>query len=63
MKILFINHASNLTGASLSCLSLITGLGRGYEPVFACRDEGPLIGRLNELGVRSYVLKNKGLLV
>ena len=62
MKILFINHASNLTGASLSCLSLITGLGRGYEPVFACRDEGPLIGRLNELGVRSYVLKNKGLL-
>lgn len=62
MKILFVNHASNLTGASISCLSLITGLGKGYEPVFATREEGPIISRLKESGIKSYVLKNRGFL-
>ena len=62
MKILFVNHASNLTGASISCLSLITGLGKGYEPVFATREEGPIVGRLKEFGIKSYVLKNRGFL-
>jgi len=62
MKILFVNHASNLTGASISCLSLITGLGKGYEPVFATREEGPIIGRLKESGIKSYVMRNKGFL-
>jgi glycosyltransferase involved in cell wall biosynthesis len=62
MRILFVNHASNLTGASISCLSLITGLGKEYEPVFATREEGPVVGRLKGLGIKSYVLKNKGFL-
>jgi len=62
MKILFVNHASNLTGASISCLTLITGLGKEYEPVFATREEGPLVGRLKESGIKSYVLKDRGFL-
>lgn len=62
MNILFVNHASNLTGASISCLSLITGLGKGYEPVFATREEGPVIGRLKESGIKSYVLRDRGFL-
>jgi L-malate glycosyltransferase len=62
MKILFVNHASNLTGASISCLSLMTGLGKGYEPVFATREEGPIVERLEESGIKSYVLKKRGFL-
>jgi len=62
MKILFVNHASNLTGASLSCLSLITGLGKGYEPVFATREDGPVVDRLKELGIKSYILNDRGFL-
>jgi glycosyltransferase involved in cell wall biosynthesis len=62
MKILFVNHASCFGGASRSCFYLMTKLGDGFEPVFATKEEGPIIGELKKSGIRSYILREKGFL-
>ena len=62
MRILFVNHTSSLTGAPISCYHLMTGLGDGFEPVFAAKEDGPVITRLKEFGIRSYIVRQKGFL-
>lgn len=62
MKILFVNHTASRTGAPISCLQLMAGLGPACEPFFLTREEGPLLGILRDRGIRFRVLAEKGVL-
>jgi len=62
VKILFVNHTSSLTGAPISCLNIMTRLGNGFLPVFATKEKGPIIERLKDLGIQSYIVEKKGVL-
>ena len=68
MKILFLDQFSDLGGAQLCLLDLLTGLQReGWEPHVAVPETGALTARLralgvnvHELGMRRYSLGRKG---
>jgi glycosyltransferase involved in cell wall biosynthesis len=62
MKILFVNHTASLTGAPISCFNIMTKLGEGFSPVFATRENGPLIDLLKESGIKYYLVVDKGFL-
>jgi glycosyltransferase involved in cell wall biosynthesis len=50
-RVLFVNHASRVSGAELSLLGLLARMDRArYAPLVACPD-GPLARRLRRLGV------------
>ena len=62
LKILFVNHTSSLTGAPISCFHLMTMLGKDVKAVFASREEGPLVDKLNTSHIRTYIVEKKGVL-
>ncbi len=62
MKILFVNHTSSLTGAPISCFHLMTMLGKDFKAVFATREEGPLLTKLNASDIRTCIVEKKGVL-
>ena len=62
MKILFVNHTSSLTGAPISCFHVMTRLGNGFLPIFATKEKGPIIERLKDLGIHSYIVEKRGFL-
>lgn len=62
MKILFVNNTSSLTGAPISCLNIMTNLGDNFIPVFASKENGPIVEELNKLGIKSYIVAEKGIL-
>lgn len=62
MKILFVNHTSSLTGAPISCFHIMKRLGDGFSPLFATRENGPLIDLLKKSGIRYYFIQDKGFL-
>ncbi len=62
MKILFVNHSVSLTGAPISCFHIMTRLGNGFSPVFATKENGPLIDLLKESRIRYYFIQDKGFL-
>lgn len=52
LRVLYVTHEPNLTGASRSLLDLLAALDRGLvAPTVLVRKEGPLIGKLEELGI------------
>jgi len=70
VKILFISHSLYLFGAENCVLSLIKGLEKDrFEATVVVPAEGPLKQKLDELGVRTYILplewwvKNEGRLL
>lgn len=56
------NHTSGLTGAVISCFNLATRLGEDFEAVFVTREEGPIIERFRESGIKSHIVSEKGFL-
>ncbi|NWF75386.1 MAG: glycosyltransferase family 4 protein [Nitrospirae bacterium] len=62
MNILFVNHSSSLTGATISCYHLMMGLKNDFVPVFATREYGPIIENLNKSGINTYIIEKKGFL-
>ncbi|MEW6570344.1 MAG: glycosyltransferase family 4 protein [Nitrospirota bacterium] len=62
MRILFVNHSSYLSGATISCLNLMAGLGEDVVPVFVTREDGPIMEKLRGSGIDWYILQKKGLL-
>ena len=62
MKILFINHTSSLTGAPVSCFNLMKRLGESFVSIFATNYRGPITERLKELGVKYYIVEERGFL-
>lgn len=56
IRVLYITHASNLTGASRSLVDLLSSLDRSrVEPLVLLRKDGPLQAKLDEIDV-SYVV-------
>lgn len=52
MRVLFVNHVAEVSGAELSLLGLLSKIDRGrFEPIVAC-PAGPLAERVARLGVR-----------
>lgn len=62
MKILFVNHTASLTGAPISCINIIANLENDFIPVFASSENGPIVEELNKLGIKSYIVAEKGIL-
>ncbi len=60
MKILFVNHTSHLTGAPISCFNLMAGLSQKFQPVFATKEDGPIIKLLKNRDIRYYIIREKG---
>ena len=53
-KILFVNHSSGLSGAPISCFNIMTHIKDDFIPLFATKEEGPLILKLKERGIKTY---------
>jgi len=51
-KILFVHHATQISGAENSLLDLLAALDAEWEPVVACPGGGPLAERLQKAGAR-----------
>jgi len=62
LNILFVNHTSSLNGAPISCFHLMTRLGDNFRPVFGTKEEGPIVELLNKAGIKSYIVKDRGIL-
>ncbi|MEW6066682.1 MAG: glycosyltransferase family 4 protein [Nitrospirota bacterium] len=62
MRILFVNHSSSLTGATISCFNLMTKLGDDIVPVFATKEDGPIIKDLKKSNINTYIIESKGFL-
>lgn len=62
MKILFVNHSSYLSGATISCFNLMTNLGDDIIPIFATKEDGPILENLKKLDINTYIIGDKGLL-
>lgn len=62
LRILFVNHSASLTGAPISCFHIMAQLGDGFTPVFAAGEKGPIIERLQGLGIAHYIVDDKGFL-
>jgi L-malate glycosyltransferase len=62
MKILFVNHTSSYTGDVISCFHIMTMLGDPFRPFFAVKEEGPMIGRAEKAGIKSFIVQNRGFL-
>jgi glycosyltransferase involved in cell wall biosynthesis len=56
MRILFANHTSAWSGAEVSLMRLIAGLGDGHEICVACPDAGPLVAALDDARVERVSL-------
>jgi L-malate glycosyltransferase len=52
MKILYLNHTGQMSGAEHSLLDLIGGLPAEVQPLLACDPEGPLRAAAAAMGVR-----------
>ncbi len=53
MRILYLNHVSEISGAEMSLLSLLGGLDKArYEPVCVVPGPGPLTDRLREVSLQ-----------
>ncbi len=52
MKVLYLNHTGQMSGAERSLLDLIGGLPAEVQPLLACNPEGPLSAAAATLGVR-----------
>ncbi len=56
-KIVFISHSSDLYGAPRALLILLEKLDLNkINPVVICPSAGPLVDRINSLGIPTYVL-------
>ncbi len=62
MKILFVNHSSFLTGATISCFNLLAKLGDNFSPVFATKEDGPILNDLKKMNINTYIIERKGFL-
>ncbi len=62
MNILFVNHSSSLTGATISCYELMMRLGNDFSSIFVTREYGPIIENLSKSGIDSYIIGEKGVL-
>jgi glycosyltransferase involved in cell wall biosynthesis len=51
LRVLFVNHTGAVSGAELSLLRLLAGLGAEHTTAVACPPAGPLAGRLQDAGV------------
>lgn len=58
-KILFVNHSSGLSGAPISCFNIMTHIKDDFIPLFATKEEGPLILKLKERGIKTYIVNPK----
>lgn len=56
-KILYVSHQATLSGAEQALLRLLSHLDRSrFEPLVVLPDEGPLLERLQDLSIRTWVL-------
>lgn len=57
MKIIFVSHAADLYGAPRSLLLLLKQLNREkYDPLVVCPWQGPLVERIESLGIRVFIV-------
>jgi L-malate glycosyltransferase len=51
VRILFVNHTSNWSGAEVALMRLLDGLGPGHDATVACPGTGPLAAALDAAGI------------
>lgn len=57
MKVLYVTHSPGLQGAGIALLNIIKGvLNMGVEPVVVLPYEGPLVDKLQEIGVKCHLV-------
>lgn len=56
MKVMYVGHTAQLSGGEIALSRLIAALGDSVEPVVVLGENGPLEGRLRELGVDVHIL-------
>ena len=57
-NILYLHTGAELYGADIVLLTLIKGLDKTkYHPIVILPQNGPLIGKLNEIGVENYIVE------
>ncbi len=55
LRVAYVDHCAKLSGAEIALLRLLPHL-EGVEPVVVLGEEGPLVGRLNDKGIRTEVV-------
>ena len=56
-RILFIDHTAALGGGEIALLNLLRSFDRSrYEPIVLLFSDGPLVGRLKEIGIETHLL-------
>lgn len=59
MKVLFVSHASGMTGGEKSLLLLLKHINRNlFEPIVVLPTSGPLKKEVERLGIRTYGIKS-----
>jgi len=57
IKILYISHSAYLNGAEICLYKLVKNINKNiYQPIVIFPENGPIIGKFNELGVKTYIL-------
>lgn len=57
MKVLYVTHSPGIQGAGLALLNIVKGvIELGVEPVVVLPYEGPLVEKLQELGVKCHLV-------
>ena len=57
LRVLYVTHEPNLTGASRSLVDLLAALDRSeVEPIVLLRKQGPLVSKLKELGIAFEII-------
>ena len=63
LRILYVSHTADLKGSAMSLSQLMIGLEKGlFVPVAAFSKDGPLVHEMESRGIKTYVLKKRGLL-
>ena len=63
VPILFVSHGAALGGSPISCYKLMANLSRDeFSPVFASREQGPVLERVRAAGIPCHLISRKGLL-
>ena len=56
LRILFLNHASQISGGEIALFNLVSQLNRTkYEPIVCLFSDGPLVMKLRESEIETYV--------
>ncbi len=57
LRVVYLDHCAKLSGGEIALVRLLEALGASVEPVVILAEDGPLVRRLNRLGMRVAVLR------